>query len=274
MLGTATGGKTVDEAAITKALDGKSAEQRAQILAAYQQSSGHTLESALGDRSTVRKGLADQSNMLTAAQYEDVVKLMADVELGRTDLVLETHGMNTVGKRDALRGDLADILQTDSGRALLGGLAHRKDDHHTFINGSRAPDNGTATPLQDQAPSISTTEYAAGQNVHHDQADLRSDVVLYHELVHSMDQLDNTIDRSPITKGNPEDVKGKIHRSEYRAAGLGDYSNARLSERRYTDERRQIGKRNFGERATGVADDDLKARTRYTDLTGVAHYAD
>jgi hypothetical protein len=88
-----------------------------------------------------------------------------------------------------------------------------------------------------------------------------------------MDQLDHTINRSPIAKGDPADVKDKVHRAEYRAAGLGEYSNARLSERRYTDERRQIGKRNAGERTTGVADDDLKSRMRYVDLTGVEHYA-
>lgn len=269
--------KKADEIGIMKTINGKSAQQRAQILAAYEKNTGHTLESVMGrdldKRPPLRFGAADQSNMVTPEQYEKVVKLMADIELGRTNIVLETHGMDTLGKRDAMRGDLADIMQTDSGRALLGELAHRKDGHHTFINGGRK-DAGKAKAWELDEATVSTAEYAAGKNSHHDQAELRSDVILYHELVHSLDHLNHTIDRRPITKGDPADKKGKVGNSEYHATGLGDHYFSRFSEGRYTEERQRIGKRNRGERTKGVADDDLKTRSRYLDLTGVEHYAD
>ena len=84
---------------------------------------------------------------------------------------------------------------------------------------------------------------------------IRSDVALYHELVHILDFHDGT--------NNPDliDEDGESVRAlEYRAVGLGDFADEPISENAYRAARREIGDAGLGAASGDVG---MPHRPRY-----------
>ncbi|MCB9564960.1 MAG: hypothetical protein H6708_31635 [Kofleriaceae bacterium] len=183
--------------------------------------------------------------------------------------------------------DIASIMQTSGGRTLIDDLAHNEHDttpdgvdnptHRTTTlsplfntNSSgnydptlgRTNTNGFAAPIDGAHQSdgvgtdsrvrfnpgdtpIAPNNYDGAQD---EWLPWRSDVLLYHELVHSRDQTRGTFDASPVAAGDggdPFDLgldsRGNpLRRGEHRAAGLGMYADEPISENAYRTARRGI----------------------------------
>ena len=238
-------------------------------------------------------------NTVTPEQYQQIARQYSDIRLNRTDIHFNTDGLNAADaagyRRDTMH-DLASIMQTTGGRDLVGSLAHNSNHHQTTLsplfktdasgnydptlgrdntNGFAAPD-GTGNAFRNADGSHSggidsRVRYNPGQGtIAPADADLtkdkwlpwRSDTLLYHELVHSMDQTHGTMNRDRAGHdgdGVPYDDGVKL--SEHRAAGLGMYANEAISENAYRDARRGIANHSGG---VGVRDGDATMPHRDT----------
>lgn len=223
-------------------------------------------------------------NQVTQEQYDDIVRQYSDIRLGRSDLQLDTAGLSeedAAAFRAATMNDIADIMQTESGRGLIGSLADAPghglfgmQDSITTI--SRRDTNGVADPSNANGGGTFGTSgyvrYVPGVNTAPGSANIRSDVTLYHELVHAHDAVYNTWNSNTVTAGTggtQTDINSGIGEFEYHAAGLGQYANAEFSENRYRGERRAIGATNVGERTTGSeTDDNMSHRDTYAGWNG------
>jgi hypothetical protein len=158
--------------------------------------------------------------------------------------------------------------------AALGDPIH----HHTTIrplmnaDGTMDTTNGYAAPTGSGSDRVNATTRGSGTNsiVSYNpgvdtmppNADLtqdhwlpfRSDVLLMHELRHSLDQTQGTFDASIVqaADGVSDDADGRLRRGEHAAAGLGIYSADPMTENKYRAERRDIAAGGFGVR-TGDA---------------------
>ena len=234
---------------------------------------------------------ANGNNVVSSEEYQRIVELYSDIRRGRTDLRLagsEAFGTdpaqqkNMEAFRSGAMDDIADILQTSSGRELIGTLAHNyggiEGDHITTI-GRTAHGNPSAADTDEYySPEI---HYEPGRDAtdglnlpgheYTDDLRLRSDVTLYHELVHAYhathgDEDTETADtlgyQSPLDVGHW--LRPSHAGAESQAVGLGPFGElSRFSENMYRGERQAIGASNIGERARGGSDDDMKLRDHY-----------
>jgi hypothetical protein len=145
------------------------------------------------------------------------------------------------GFQTATLKDLSAILQTSSGRALLDAFEHQKRHHDVTIGPSATPFDAHMHVKQADKLAHRTTDhrgvddgivkYAAGKLVDSPRAKapylpMRSDVALYHELVHALHAGDGTLDKK---------------HAEDQAIGLNDHAADPLTENHYRDERRHLG---------------------------------
>lgn len=239
-------------------------------------------------------------NTVTPEQFQQIARQYSDIRRGRTDIQFNTAGLNdedaAAYRRDTMH-DLASIMQTSGGRDLIGQLAQNDKGHQTTLSplfrtnaaGNYDPTlgrdntNGFASPVGDGANAYRSADGTSGAGVNSRvrynpgmggiapaDADLsqdhwlpwRSDVLLYHELVHSLDQTRGTMD--PTRAGNDGDgvpYDQRVKRSEHRAAGLGIYANEPISENAYRRARRDIATNSGG---VGVRDGDATMPDRDT----------
>lgn len=237
------------------------------------------------DRSAAREELASRfqvvgddfvgprlGHQVTADEYEDIVRQYSDIRLGRTDIDIDTDGLSeedAAAFRSGTMSDIADILQTSSGRQLVDSLADAPGhglfnmfDTTTTITrrndaaGNPDPSNATGGGVFGKSGNVN---YVPGVDTVPGGANIRSDVTLYHEMMHAHHAVYNTWNNDTVTAatgGVPSDVASGIREAEYQAAGLGQYANDPMSENRYRAERAQIGASNFGERTSGFETDD------------------
>lgn len=179
------------------------------------------------------------SNQLSPEEFEQMARMYADIGQGKTLLQLDTEGLN---KEDAEKfksgamGDISTLMQTQSGRELIEKLAYDNKGldgtaHVTKLS-SLAPDVSgerakCKTPLdqvgKDFTPAGADSQvwWHPGQTVNvegHDEP-FRSDVILYHELVHALHQGRGTTASGEVNPIHPNDTG--ISQSEYQASGLG-----------------------------------------------------
>lgn len=227
-----------------------------------------------------------QPNQVTQEEYDKIVKNYSDIRLGRTDINFNTDGLSeedAAKYKSGAMNDLASIMQTTHGRDLIDKLAHNEKGHQTTLsplfkqNASKNYDpslgldntNGFASAEDASKASLkadgtandgtnSRVRYNPGQSITPEGAidkwlPFRSDVLLYHELVHSMDQTGGT-----LANGTDSATGEKLR--EQRAAGLGVYANETISENAYRRDRLAIA--NSG---VGVRDGDatMPHRTSY-----------
>ena len=244
-------------------------------------------------------------NQVTQEQFQEIARTYSNIRMGRSDIDFNTEGLDeeqAAAYRAGTMDDLASIMQTEGGRTLVNRLANNENDHTTTLSplfqknedGEYDPSlgrdntNGFASPQGNRSDRFRVDEdtpgegvdsrvrYNPGVDIAPADADLtqdqwlpwRSDVLLYHELVHSMDHTYGTMDPDRIgadgdgaidsESGEAYDAGGK--RSEHRAAGLGIYADEAISENAYRAARRDIGATGVGER---VGDDTMPDRDTY-----------
>lgn len=225
-------------------------------------------------------------NQVNREDFAQIARTYSDIRLGRSDIELHTTGM-TPSEAERFRtdtmGDIGNLLQTDSGRELVGSLAHQPRGHTTTIQRRHASPDGADTDnaeggAPDEAPEGSYADghgtdafvaYVPGDQggiIQPEASDawlpMRSDVTLFHELVHAHHAAYGTLDQSIVE--NAPDLDADTYGLEYQAVGLGDWYDDKLTENTYRMERNAIGVANQGERTGGgVADDDIARRTSY-----------
>jgi len=194
--------------------------------------------------------------------------------------------------------DIAAIMQTESGRDLIyelqdnvmigkdGKPAHREVAISPNVDNDGAPQNnarnigamtpGEQVPFPDGRSGVgdnTTVLYNPGVDVVTPHMTSRSDVTLYHELVHARHRTQGTLDAGEVLAndgvarelaqadfaGASEEARnpdvnvwldalwldrgpkfGPVDRAEHQATGLGYYEDARFSENRYRGERNDL----------------------------------
>lgn len=225
-------------------------------------------------------------NQVTQEEYDKIVKNYSDIRLGRTDIDFNTDGLSeedAAKYKSGAMNDLASIMQTSHGRDLIDKLAHNEKDHKTTLsplfkknaagnydaslgldntNGFASSEDASKANLKADGTANEGTNsrvrYNPGQSISPDGAidawlPFRSDVLLYHELVHSLDQTSGT-----LANGTDPATGEKLR--EQRASGLGIYSGETISENAYRRDRRLIAAGGTGAR---TGDDTMPDRTSY-----------
>jgi hypothetical protein len=223
-------------------------------------------------------GIARQ-NQVTQEEFDRIAREYSDIRLGRTDLQFGARPANMSGadysgfKTNAM-SDIADVMQTESGRGLIESLAHAplQDDgksHRTTMINPYLDATGHLDPRNSGGGGnfgvSGHVEVAPGMTIAPGQGDFRSDAVMYHELTHAHHAIYNTWDGGTVGHmqfggrdlqyDHGADANTRISQSEYQAVGLGAHSDDRFSENRYRYERSQIGALGVGARSTGAETD-------------------
>lgn len=220
----------------------------------------------LKDRFHVGEGEEQGKATVSQEEYDKLVNLYSDIRMGKTQIDLDTTGMSekdAAAFRSGTMGDMASLLQTPSGRALLDDLAHGNNGHRTTLGGTAGkPDTKASLPgldmgdiddrwkldraLHDHCGADSRVSYQPGQTVHtaHD-GDIRSDVTLYHELAHAWHNGHGQAARGAVSGTDGEEVE----LAEFETVGMKGYENLPYTENRYRAERDRMGDR-LGARKT------------------------
>lgn len=107
------------------------------------------------------------SNQVTKAEYEKICATYSDIRLGRGDLTIDASKYRSKKDQEAYKSgamtDIASLLQTEAGRALVYGLhdnATQKDE-----NGDPIHRHTTLTPLLNDDGTVDVTNgYAAPED--------------------------------------------------------------------------------------------------------------
>lgn len=234
------------------------------------------------------------SNTVSQEEYQRIAHTYSDVRMGRGDLTLNTAGLSPEAAakfRAGAMDDIGTMMQTATGRAEINALSHNPlrdgtgkprldaaghETHHktTLSDGSADPTNAgamwanaadSANPLKGTDSNIT---YIPGHSIN----STRSDVILAHEMRHSMDETQGNIDMAKV--GAADSVvadRGKYAEFEHQAVGLGRYSGESINENAYRRERAAMGAAGatglVGPRADGGAGDvGMVQRTSYNVL--------
>lgn len=236
--------------------------------------------SGMMDRQDAQEELADrfniteeggENNNVTQEQFRDIARQYSDIRMGRSDLQINTAGMDDDEAeqfRNRTMNDIGDILQTDIGRELIGDLDEGALDDDgetrriTRIEPTADPSDATGGGDWDHAHRHKQgyVNYAPGENALPDTINARSDVTLFHELVHAHHSTNNTWDHDTVN----ENGGGDINESEFQAAGLGEHADDHFTENAYRSERMEMGQAgNGGLRTLGGSDEDMALREYY-----------
>jgi hypothetical protein len=234
-------------------------------------------------------------NEITSKEFHELAGTYSDIRLGRGDLTIDPGKAKDPDQyRSDMMNDIGDIMQTKSGRYLIEHLhdAQAMDDkgemvhHHTTLSpalldgkpdtdltgehgketnlgfGTVKDDKGTpgigTDALVNANPNMDVIENdTAGKVTGH----IRSDVALYHELVHAYTDTHGFTEFGPVAHpGTDLDTSGTApSRNEYQAVGLGEFAGQFLTENNYRSERHGVAKS-----GKGIAGDELMPqRERY-----------
>lgn len=207
-------------------------------------------------------------NQVTQAEFEEIARTYSDIRMGRSDLQLDTAGLSDADAeafRSSTMGDIGNLLQTESGRGLVRSLAYAPlqadgSSHRTTTISRRNDAAGNADNSNANGGGTfgqsGYVRYVPGVDTLPSRENLRSDVTLYHEMVHAHHAVYNTWDSGNATAGPgvPASDVGVIGNFEHQAAGIGRHANDPYSENRYRAERRMIGN-GVGARTTGSETD-------------------
>ena len=174
-------------------------------------------------------------NEVTAAEYAEIVRTYSDIRMGFTDI--EIDGSDTddpAAFRAAMMDDLGDIMQTTSGREMIGQLAHNVRDvdgeqvhRKTTLSANLDPVTGEPSSLRagasvNVAPRVGSPDPDNGApgagadtlvSIMPDQdvgapgfMEIRSDVALYHELVHALHNSQGTLATGHVTEADAQPI--------------------------------------------------------------------
>jgi hypothetical protein len=216
-------------------------------------------------------------HQVTAAEFQELVALIDRIRNGEGGLVIDddvgTGELQALFETELLR-DLSTILQTPSGRDLVTALSADHEDgrqtsfslnNKTLLDGfhepaaSKVTAGGQALFTGDRT----TIEVAPGVDQmagFGDDVLMRSDVTLYHEMVHALGQMDDSRVRGRLSEDEAViDADVGTAEEEYRATGLGAYADGPYSENRYRAERAAMA----GQDAGRPTDADIGERPQY-----------
>jgi hypothetical protein len=225
-------------------------------------------------------------NQVSREQFEQISREYSDIRLGRSDLQLGAQpasmsNADYASFRTAEMSDVADVLQTESGRGLIGSLAHaplQADgvSHRVTTINPRVDAAGHLDASNSEGGGMfgasGYAHVAPGMDVLPSRDNLRSDVTLYHELTHANRAVYNQWDPGTVGQLNmfghtfnyPSPDAG-IGEFEHQAAGLGLHAQDEFSENRYRGERREIGALGVGARTAGAETDaNMTHRDQYS----------
>jgi Effector protein len=254
-------------------------------------------------------------NQITSAEFHQLSNTYSDIRLGHGDLTIDGAGAKDPGQYGAdIMNDIGDILQTKSGRALVEGLSNstnidEKGDlvhRHTTLEPGVDDDGVPDLNLTDEQPADKNSEFGknilgldgtpgvgkdtvvrSNPNMDIPSVDAtgaasghgRSDVALFHEMVHAYTDTrgitesglitadDSFVSAAPLGAIHLQDpdvvadakAKWPVQRAEYQAAGLGFHKGDLLTENTYRRERTEVAKS-----GKGIAGDMLMPqRTKY-----------
>jgi hypothetical protein len=224
-------------------------------------------------------------NEVTQSEYQNVAHEYSDIRMGRGDLTIDTSERTPAEAkqyRDGAMNDIANLLQTNTGRAEIAGLSNNTVadaagntiHRHTTLEALHQDVNHDNNRSNDGDAPIDTTNGfadpvnfanseqradASGKMVNGPGSDVvvrynpgvtinttRSDVILAHELRHTMDETHGGLDPTLVqaSDGVPVDAGWKpnpLHRWEHQAAGLGLHATEPVNENHYRAERAEIG---------------------------------
>jgi hypothetical protein len=255
-------------------------------------------------------------NQITSAEFHQLSNTYSDIRLGHGDLTIDGAGAKDPGQYGAdIMNDIGDILQTKSGRALVEGLSNstkidEKGDlvhRHTTLKPGVDKQGVPDMDFTDETPADDKSEFGKNivgldgtpgvgkDTVVHSNPNMdipltdatgaasgkgRSDVALFHEMVHAYTDTRGITEAGQITDDDSyvsAAPLGAIHlhdpdvaadakaappvlRAEYQAAGLGLHKGDLLTENTYRRERTEVAKS-----GKGIAGDMLMPqRTNYT----------
>jgi hypothetical protein len=177
--------------------------------------------------------------------YADIMGDRSDLHIGRTmdDGSQRAPATRLDEKeyqkfRSGALGDIATMMQTESGRELLERLAYTGDKHHvTTID----PASDKRRPHEAGDKQTSEVYYAPGESWEKEGLDLRSDVNLYHELAHAYHDVLDDQAHGAVHPVHRYDENHHVQRFEYQAVGLDGEGDPILNENNYRSERRDLG---------------------------------
>jgi hypothetical protein len=223
-------------------------------------------------------GVAD--NMVSQEEFDAISKTYAQVMLGQGHLKMDASGLEgdaAAAYQAKMLEDIAAIMQTKSGRAMVSELVAGPNDHDTVLK-PRFKDGDPAKGLDTQngeadgkdlhgsvlkgKGSDSEIQMNPGNDVVVPEAKdkwlpMRSDVLLYHEMVHALDQTKGTLDLTTVVGGQDHGVE----EAEHVAVGIGDHADRWMSENNYRASRAEIAANSFAGVREG--DDDMAQRDSY-----------
>lgn len=214
-------------------------------------------------------------NSITEEEYREMVALYAGVAGGESDLVLGSSLGDDEQFRRRTLGDIASILQSPSGRDLLRQLHDNverdeagnpiSEPRTTTLSEAGRPSGAQTLPLGDVVPGVgvdAATSYKPGRYIETPNGNVRSDVVLFHELRHAFDVTGGTLAEGEIEPGPgipDEDVYELL--SEHQAIGLGAFADDEMTENGYRADRNEIAKTGIG---VLEGDAEMPQRESYT----------
>jgi hypothetical protein len=224
-----------------------------------------------------------RGNMVTQEEFDRLANDYSSVRRGDGDLrIAETSDPRLNRSRDVALDDISRILQTPSGRGLIHALVNQPQHHRTTVSpwpeipmpGAHAdPASGGLTlsaagTSSDGVGGPASVAYNPTHMPNGFVADpwgvFRSDVTLYHELVHAYQAGLGHDVASPAANASPRDAAAHVQDGEYQATGLGTHTNDPFSENRY---RRERGNLTTDQSIAG--DLGMPRRDDYTASTGV-----
>jgi hypothetical protein len=184
-------------------------------------------------------------NMVSQEDFDAISKTFAQVMLGQGHLKIDTAGLDEKGTaeyRAKMFEDLGSIMQTKSGRAMVSQLVAGPNEHDTvlkprFKNGDpshgldtengEAEEKDTANAVlkgrgSDTDVTVNPGAFVSNPNAADKWLPMRSDVLLYHEMVHALDQTRGTLRLDDIVGGQD----GGHHECEHAAVGLGEFEKS------------------------------------------------
>lgn len=182
-------------------------------------------------------------NQVSEEQFREIARTYSDIRLDRTDIGFDTSALSTPEEQQQYRDDtmslMADQLQTESGRELIGTLAHNTrtdaggiERHHTTtfaprLDASGNPDNSNAAeqPLNPDGTDASLTDARLGRDASGDAGagldarinfnpgagnielrpgieELRPDVAMFHEMMHAYTDTQGITDLGNVQVGD------------------------------------------------------------------------
>ena len=235
---------------------------------------------------------AGNENTVTQEQFQQIAREYSDIRMDRSDVHVNTAGRDDDAAKAFKQGtmnDIASMMQTNSGRALLDDLNNAKNkdgtERQTYISAISDDDftnkggrgggrfGGAAGAFDsDKDHKEGYVYYRPGQVALPGNADARSDVALMHELTHADASVHDRFASGAVTAADgatPADVAGGVSRSEYQAAGMGTFASTPFNENAYRRDRAAIGASGSGARDDqGKSDTAMPQRSTYLDPTG------